>query len=204
MYTVVGHPRSRAMRVFWMLEELGRPYEIDPAPPHSPGVVAINPAGKIPALVADGEALTDSVAIVQFLADRHGVCTFPAGTLERARQDAMTQFCVDEIEGPLWTFSKHARLHGEDRPWPRVEEACRLEVNRALHSLAARLGDGPYLFGEAFTVPDLLLGHCADWAERGCRWELPKGRARDHLDRVRDRPALSRARRRAAKALAAA
>lgn len=35
MYKVIGSPKTRAFRVFWMLEELGVDYEIDPAMPRS-------------------------------------------------------------------------------------------------------------------------------------------------------------------------
>ena len=50
MYKLIGSPKTRAIRVLWMLEELGADYEIDPATPHSETVFAINPSGKVPAL----------------------------------------------------------------------------------------------------------------------------------------------------------
>ena len=70
--TVYGSVRSRTLRVLWALEELGRTYAVVHAAPRSEAVRALNPAGKIPVLTTGGVTLTDSVAIVQFLADRHG------------------------------------------------------------------------------------------------------------------------------------
>ena len=54
MYKVIGATKSRAMRVMWMLEELGQPYEHVPCGPRSDAAKQYNPSGKIPALV-DGD-----------------------------------------------------------------------------------------------------------------------------------------------------
>ena len=97
-YTVYGTVKSRAARVVWLLEELGVPFDQVGAPPRSDDVVALNPSGKVPVLVADGVPISDSTAILTFLADRHGAFTYPAGTLDRARQDSLTQFLLDEFD----------------------------------------------------------------------------------------------------------
>lgn len=192
MLTVYGSPRSRAMRVLWMLEELGEPYAHVPAAPQSAEIRAVNPEGKIPAVVVDGETLTDSVAIIQFLADRAGRLTHPAGTIARARQDGFTQFCVDEVEGALWTAGKHSFALPEALRVPQVKETARAEFARAMETLARRLGDRQHVMGDDFTVPDLLLGHCAGWAE-SAKFDLPGGTVGAYLARCRGRPALRRA-----------
>lgn len=199
MYTLIGAPRSRAFRVMWMLEELGEYYEHDPAPPRSERVRAVNPDGKIPVLMVGGEALTQSVAIVQFLADRHGRFTAPAGALARARQDAVTQFCVDEIEGALWTAAKNSFVHPEDVRVPEVKRVCRVEFAAAMATLDRLLGDRPFVAGEDFTVPDLLIGHCAGWATMA-KFDRPSGRVGAYVERLRARPAFAAAMRRAAEA----
>ena len=106
MYTVIGTAKSRAARVLWMLEELGQPFEHVAAPPRSEGVTAFNPAGKVPVLIDAGTPITDSTAIIQYLADKHGALTHPAGTLERARQDSLTQFLLDEFDANLWMAAR--------------------------------------------------------------------------------------------------
>ena len=193
MYEVYGQKRNRTMRVLWMLEELGQDYELIEAAPRSETVFALNPSGKVPILKDGDLVVTDSVAICQYLADKHNALTFPAGTAERARQDALTQFVVDQIEGPLWTAAKHAFVLPEDLRVPEVKTACRFEFEKGIASLERRLGDGPYAFGEVLTVPDLLLGHCANWAQVA-KFELPsEGPVAAYLDAVRARPALARA-----------
>ena len=197
MYTVYGSARSRAMRVMWMLEELGEPYEHVPCAPQSPEIRAVNPEGKIPALVVDGETLTDSVALVQYLADRHGKFTAPAGTLARARQDGFTQFCVDEVEGALWTAGKHSFALPEPLRVPAVKETARAEFARAMQTLERRLGDREFVTDQGFTVPDLLLGHCAGWAV-SAKFDLPGGTVGAYFARLRGRPALAAAMKRGA------
>ncbi|MFT6775255.1 MAG: glutathione S-transferase [Paracoccaceae bacterium] len=194
MYTVVGSPFTRTMRVLWMLEELGQSYELTPAKPHSPEVLAVNPSGKVPVLVVDGVGITDSLAIITYLADKHGALTYPAGTLDRARQDGFSQFAADVLEGPLWTAARHGFILAEEERVAAVRPVCKAEFQRGLVVLEKILGDGPYLMGETFTIPDLLVGHLANWAENGSKWELPAtGKVAEYLARVRSRPALAAA-----------
>jgi glutathione S-transferase len=202
--TVIGHPQSRTMRVIWMLEELGLSYELHPFPPQSDEVRALNPLGKIPVLKEGGEVLTDSVAICTYLADRHGRLTAPAGTLARARQDALTQFVVDEVEGALWTAAKNSFIHPQDLRVPEIKRVCRAEFATAMDRATLFLGDGPWLAGDDFTLPDLLLGHCAGWA-RSAKFDLPSdGSLADYFARVTKRPAFLAAMKRAADALESA
>ena len=204
-YKLIGHPRSRALRVMWMLDELGEEYAIVAAPPQSDQARAANPSGKIPALEVDGEVLIESVAIVQYLADAHGEFTFPAGTIARARQDAFTQFCVDEVESALWTATKHGmgRLP-EGLNMPGIKASCQHEFDQALRALETRLGDNAYVMGDRFTVPDILLGHCAGWAKLAMGWDLPDGAVGAYFQRLRQRPAFKRTQRRAVEVIAAA
>ncbi|MBU2581620.1 MAG: glutathione S-transferase family protein [Alphaproteobacteria bacterium] len=193
MYKLIGLPRTRAFRVVWMLEELGAEYEIDPAAPRSEEARSYNPSAKVPILQAGDDFIIDSVAIIQFLADKHGRFTFPAGSIARAQQDSWTQFAMDDIESPLWFNAKNTFILPEELRSQTAMKACRYDFDRALATLETRLGQKTYLMGDEFTVPDILMGHCANWAQKGANWELPAGPALDYFDRVRDRPAYHRA-----------
>jgi glutathione S-transferase len=202
MYTLIGYPRTRAMRVLWMLEELGEPYDYIPAAPHAAEVNALNPTGKVPVFKDGDTALTDSVAICQYLADKHGQLTYPAGTLERARQDGVTQFTVDVLEGALWTAAKNSFIHPEELRVPEVKRVCAAEFAEGLRHLEHLLGEGPFVMGAKFTVPDILIAHCANWAKLA-KFDLPEsGSVADYLERVWSRPALAAAMKRGAEAIA--
>jgi len=200
MYKVVGLPRTRTMRVLWMLEELGQDYEIDPARPHSDPVKSGNPGGKVPTLHDGDLILPDTVAICTYLADKHGALTHPAGTPERGWQDAMTQFCMEEVESALWTAAKNSFVNPEEHRAAQVLPVCAWEFAKAMRTLAAHIDGREFIAGEMFTVPDLLLGHCANWAERA-EFEIPAGPVADYLARMRARPALARAMTRAEEAM---
>lgn len=192
MYTVIGSPKTRAFRVMWMLEELGEPYTVDPVSPRDAALSAINPSLKVPVLKDGSDYVIDSVAICQYLADKHKKFTYPAGTIQRAHQDSFTQFAVDDVESGLWQASKHTFALPAEYRVEDAKRACRFDFDRALKTLGVRLGNNQYVMGDGFTVPDLLLGHCAGWA-KAMGWTIPDGVVGDYIARVRSRPAFKAA-----------
>lgn len=192
MYTVIGTVKSRAARVLWMLEELGQSYDHVAAPPRSEGVTAFNPAGKVPVLIEDGTPITDSTAIIQYLADKHSRLTHPAGTLERARQDSLTQFLLDEFDAALWMAARHSFVLPEELRHAAIKNTLRWEFERSQRTLVHRMGEGPFIMGDMMTVPDIILTHCGNWA-LGAKFPIVEHRLTDYLDRMRRRPAYGRA-----------
>lgn len=163
MYTVIGTPMSRSFRVLWTLEELGQPYELNPAPPQSPEILQVSALGKVPALIEGDEVITDSTAIITYLADKHGSLTAKAGTLARAHQDAMTQRFLDELDAVLWTAARHSFALPKDQRVPEVKPSLKWEFNRNLDRIESQI-KGPYVMGEEFTITDIVLTHCLNWA----------------------------------------
>ena len=193
MPTVVGTVRSRAFRVLWGLEELGVAYDFTPALPHSDEIRARNPSGKVPAYVEDdGTVITDSTAILTYLADKHQGLTCPAGTLARARQDSLTQLILDEFDGPLWVATKHSFGLPEELRLKEIKESCKWEFQRAADRLGERM-DGEFLAGDQLTIPDILLCHCVGWSVVA-KFGMENAKVQAHFDRMRARPAYQRAR----------
>ncbi|TDX31895.1 glutathione S-transferase family protein [Rhodovulum visakhapatnamense] len=192
MYRVIGSGNSRARRVLWLMEELGLDYEHVPALPRSEDVVALNPAGKVPVLIADGVPILDSTAILTFLADRHGQMTQQAGTIERAIQDSMTQFLLDEFDSALWMAARHSFVLPEELRQSAIKDSLKWEFTRSQEVLVGRMGPGPFLLGPEMTVPDIILTHCGDWAE-AAHFPITQPRLAEYLARMRTRPAYRRA-----------
>ena len=163
MYTVVGRVRSRAFRVMWALQELGVEYRHIDAGPQSDEAKSYHPYGKIPVLVTGDEALTDSVAIMSYLSDKHGGLGYPAGTIERARLDAMLHYLNEELDAPLWLIARHSAILPEDKRVPGVIPVTKEQVAQNLDGLADRI-KGEWLMGEDFTIADILAVHCLGWA----------------------------------------
>ncbi|MWD28538.1 glutathione S-transferase [Aquicoccus sp. SCR17] len=190
MYEVLGEINSRTFRVLWMLEELGESYEWKKEHAHSDLIRRHNPSGKLPVLLVDGTALTDSTAIITYLADKHGRFTMPAGTLERARQDGLTHLVLDEIDAVLWVAARHTFVLPEERRLPEIKDSLRWEFTRNLDRLMERL-EGPYLMGAEMTVPDIILAHCGAWA-KAAKFPAENERFRDYLRNLRSRDAFRR------------
>ncbi|NRB20071.1 MAG: glutathione S-transferase [Rhodobacteraceae bacterium] len=163
MYKLYGSVKSRAFRVIWMLEEIGEPYQLIEAAPHHPDVLALNASGKIPVLLDGDAVITDSTAIITYLADKHGKLTHPAGTIERAHQDSLTQMVLDEFDSVLWTAARHSFILPEDKRVPQVKDSLKWEFERNLERLGKGF-DGPFLQGDSFTIADITATHCLNWA----------------------------------------
>lgn len=190
MYEIIGSPTSRAFRVMWMLEELGEPYEVQKEQPRSDAVMALNPSGKIP-VFKDGDAvITDSTAIMTYLADKHGALTFPAGTIERARQDALTHCILDEIDAVLWTAARHSFILPKEKRVPAIKDPLMWEYARNISRLMEQM-DGPYLMGETFTLADIILAHCGSWA-RAAGFPTDNERFVTYIKTCRARPAFQK------------
>ncbi len=138
------------------------------------------------------DSVIDSVAILNYLADKHRKFTNPAGTIARAHQDSFTMFAADDVESGLWQAAKHTFAIPEEYRVPDAKRAARFDFDRAMRTLSERLGERTYVMGEDFTVPDILLGHCAGWAE-ALGWDMPQANVAAYVARLRARPAFARA-----------
>lgn len=192
MYKVYGSVVTRTFRVLWMLEEIGEPYEFVEAPPHSDVTTALNPSGKVPVFQVGDDTITDSTAILTYLADRHGKLTFPAGTIARARQDAITHMLLDELDAVLWTAARHSFALPKDKRVPEVKPSLQWEFARNLARLSDRF-EGPFLMGETMTIADIIATHCLNWAS-SAKFPLESETLSAYAKTMRTREAFLRAR----------
>ena len=188
MYKVIGTIKSRGFRVMWMLEEMGIDYEYVPCPPRSEIALKYNALGKIPALVDGDEVLTDSVALMTYLGDKHGQLTAPAGTPARAQQDALTLWLIDEFDAVLWTYAKNAFVFPEELRTPEIKDPLKAEFERSAAKLSERL-EGPFLMGDEISIPDILAVHCLNWSI-GARFPRVDNKLNAWAKTLRDRPAF--------------
>lgn len=187
MYKVYGSVQSRAARVIWLLEELGQPYDLVKVRPRDPKVVALNHSGKIPVLEDGGRVISDSSAIMTYLADKHGAFTYPAGSYERAIQDSLFHAILDELDAVLWVAARHGFILPEDKRVPGVRKAAKWEFDRNFQRLESRF-QGPFLQGDQMTIADILLVHCMSWA-KGAGFPLNSDVLKAYGKEIRNRPA---------------
>ena len=188
MYKVIGNTNTRTLRVLWAMKEIGLKYEHVQVNAQSVDAKKFNISGKVPTLEANGINIADSTAIVTYLADKYNQLTFPAGTIERAQQDSFTQFILDELDSILWTAARHSFVLPKEMRVSELKDTLRWEFARSLKILESRMGSGPNVMGEEFTIPDIILTHIGGWA-RVAKFDIPDGKLRDYFRRQIKRPA---------------
>ena len=172
MLKLYGFPQTRSDRVAWILQELDLEYEfikvdLMKGEHRSPEFLAVNPNGKVPALVDGDVVLYESAAICIYLAEKHpekGL--LPTDLVERAELLQWLFFCFTELEAPLWTRQKHTFVFPEKWRVPEIFPSCEWEFQRRLKTVETVLADGrEYLVGSKFTVADLILTGIIGWAK---------------------------------------
>jgi glutathione S-transferase len=186
-------PRSRGRIVHWMLEEVGAPYRVqlinlEQGEHKSLEFLATNPMGKLPTIVHRGTVITETGAIITYLAD-----AFPAAGL--APQ------ILDSSRGAYlrWMFFAAACIdssmidHMLARPAPeRVGALGYGRYEHVLDVLEQALTPGPFLLGERFSAADLYVGSQIGFGFMTKALE-PRPAFQSYLARVTARPAYARA-----------
>lgn len=198
-----GMGQSRSLRALWALEEAGLSYEYEevtlrtPAQESdsakNPSYLAINSQGKVPTLVDDGLIITESMAILNYIArcaPESGL--LPNGSMEvYAKHDEMVSFILLELEQPLWTKGKHLFALPEDQRVPEIFDTATFEFAKAIKCLQHLLPEGEYAIGGQFSLVDILLAQTLNWAQR-FDFEVPINLL-EYKDRLYQRPAMQRA-----------
>ena len=163
MITLHHVPFSRSLRVRWLLEELGLPYELASrsfADLKRPEHLALHPLGKVPVLV-DGEVvLFESGAILQHLLERYGSGRLEPkpGTPERARYWQWFHYAEASLTPPLGQIVRHTVLLPEPERIPAVAELARTEARRVLAPVERALAGQSWLLPD-FSAADIMLGY---------------------------------------------
>lgn len=195
MYKVFGtrtNRGNRSFRVIWGLEELGLDYEVIETSPRSPEMFAVNPLGQAPTMQDGDQTLTDSKAILHYLADQTGALTHPSSTPERALVDARMNFVVTELEAPIWLLARHAFILPEAERAPGMRATVEADIARVEERFELLLGESEFFAGDAFTIADILAGHSLHWAE-SAKITLQSEVTKSYLERMRARAAWTRA-----------
>ena len=154
----------------WTLQELGVDFDavaVDLlAGAHQrPEFLQINPAGKIPALVDGDVVLTESVAIVLYLAEKYPTKRLmPTDPAERAQLYRWLLFAATELEQPLWRITRHTALYPEDRRLPGDVRLASEEFRAMAGVLERHMRGREFVVGDGVTVADFVTAYTLDWA----------------------------------------
>lgn len=156
------NPMSRGQIVRWMLEEVGAPYEprvLDYGTTMKDAAyLAINPMGKVPAIVHGGQVVTECAAICAYLADAFPDAGLAPPTADRADYYRWLFFTAGPVEQAI--TSKHFGLEPEGE---QQRMAGFGSLAMALDALETAVAGKPYVAGDRFSAADVYVGSQLDW-----------------------------------------
>jgi len=190
--TLYTNPMSRGRIARWMLEEIGAPYEtvvLDYATGmKAPDYLAINPMGKVPAIVHDDRVVTEGAAICAYLAEAFPHAGLAPTDAERADYYRWMFFAAGPVEAAVTD-----RSLGVEVPEDKRAMVGYGQFDTVVDALERMVTAHPYIAGERFTAADVYAGSQVAW---GVMFgSLPKRDAFDaYIGRIMGRPAAVRAR----------
>lgn len=196
-YTLYWSPGTASLALHWMLIELGQPFEavkvdIETGAQRSAEYLAINPAGRIPALMVDGVPRAEVAALLMLVAERDPQRRFdvPAGSPERADYLQTVVFLANTLQPAyrMWFYP-------EEGAGPHHVEATKAEARKAVESalerLDQRMSDGrPFLLGARMTAVDFLGTMLLRWSRNMPRPATDWPHLKIYADRTRAMPSL--------------
>lgn len=183
------NPMSRAITTHWMLTELGVDHEqiivdLMKGEGSTPEYRAINPMGKIPALVDGDIVVTEVAAICAYLADKFpekGLAPTP-GSDERGKYYRYLFVPGTTLE-PMFTFNL---LEIKDYPANSVGFG---DLERCLATIESMTPEFAWALGDQFTSADVVFGGTLDFAIQFGWLESPSSKVAAYVRRIKDRPA---------------
>lgn len=193
-----GSKNSRSLRCVWALEEAGATYDYQrvnmmKGDGYAPAYKAVNPLGKIPALQEGDLTLTESMAIVQYVADKFPQARLvPDSPAARAEVNRWVYYAVTEVEPHLWAVAQHRFALPEDKRVAALEPTTLWQLARSLIPIEATLAARPFIAGAAFSTADIVVFHCLVWA-LSAKLDGVGTASLAYIERLKTRPAYQRA-----------
>lgn len=177
MITLHHCPQTRSMRSLWLLHELGVDFEVKTyafdKTLRSPAYLEKNPAGRVPALELDGEAIFETGAITEVLCERFSpdVMGRPAGHPERAQWLIWVHFSETISQHSAALTQQHVALREDHMRSPIVMKLEAARLAKCYAALEARLAGREYLLDGGFSAADVSVGQAVYMARFFARIE---------------------------------
>ncbi len=194
MLKLYSAPRTRSLRIAWLLEELAQPYEIIQStfvPTTDKFFIQSTPTGKYPTIDDDGFIMFESGAIIEYLLEKFapGSLMPPAGTREKGQCLQWMHFADATAFSPLGIVIWLSVYRDDAANHPALVEDARLRAKTGLQLLENHLADKTWLLEEQFTAADIMMGFTL-MAASLLGIVDPDSNLSRYLDRLQARPAL--------------
>jgi glutathione S-transferase len=189
--TLYEYGPSRSKQARWALLECGLEFEAVSGIEilHSEELKKVNPMGKVPAVVINGEPLFEAAAICTYLADlvpEKGLIA-PSGTRERALHLQWVSFALTEMEAYLWSNARNTFVLPKEQRITALFEQNNAAFAHAAGVLDKVLGKTDYMVNNRFSVTDILVGFTLNWGKgAGLLGDFPN--LENYLERLKERP----------------
>ncbi len=189
--TLYEYGPSRSKQVRWTLQELDLEFKSIAGVEilHSEELNQVNPMGKVPAVVINGEPLFEAAAICTCLADlvpEKGLIA-ASGKRERALHLQWVSFALTELEAYLWSNARNTFVLPEEKRITALFEQNNKAFIHAAKVLDTALENADYLVGNRFSVTDILVGFTVNWGNlMGLLETTPN--LQKYLARLKERP----------------
>ncbi len=164
-------PGAASFLVHWLLLETGLPHElrlVDTAAREqkSPEYLALNPNGVVPTLVLDGKPQYEAAALLMLLAERHPQAGLAPAADDPRRADYLQwMFNLANMVQPLFRQWWYPHEPAGEAQAEAVRRHCAARIEAQWDRIDAHLAaHGPYLLGEAVSVPDFYLVMLMRWS----------------------------------------
>ena len=189
--TLYTNPLSRGRIARWMLEEVGAEYEARILNYHAemkePAYLAINPMGKVPTIVHDGNVVTECAAICAYLADVFPEAGLAPPLAERASYYRWLFFAAGPLEAAIINNS-----FGFVVPAERERSVGYGNFQHVMDTLDKWLSENRFVAGHSFTAADVYVGAQVMWGVQFGTIDKRDSFAA-YAERIADRPAFIRA-----------
>jgi len=190
-------PFTRSIRILWLLEELGVPYQLERVafqPPKLP-FSQPTPYGKVPAIEDGDVVMFESGAILEYILERYGNGKLaPApGSPERGAFLQWVHFAEATAYPPIGTIVWHTFYQPEAERIPAVVTDARARLDRALEVVEKELAGRDYLLASGFSAADVMLGVSLLIMRRLQSLDPKFTKLAGYLARLEKRPALQKA-----------
>ena len=162
---------ARSFRALWMLEEMGLPYELRlmafPPRAREAGYLELNPLGTVPAFFEDGALMTESAAICEYLAARHGPTPLAVAPDEEGFAAYLNFLHMGEatLTFPQTVYLRYARFEPEERRIPQAAADYMQWFFSRLKGAAKLLGDQDHVAAGRFTAADISVAYALKLAD---------------------------------------
>ena len=177
-YILYGHRRSGSLAVEMALAEIGAQYEVRDVDlaavaQRDEGYASINPQQKIPALITpSGETLTESIAILLTLNERHPEAELlPKDTTGRAQALRWLMFIATEIYPIVEINDYPERFSPTNETVAGVRVIARSIWRKRWLLVEHEIAGTPYLLRSGFCLPDIYIAVVSRWAQQDA-WRI--------------------------------